>query len=119
MNRHRILVAYDGSEPAFWALQRAADRAIENDAEIGVVTVGSGLSDAAHDARRYLQERGLKPELHTPVGQPVREIARVAEEGAYHTIFLGSRDGIIGRDLDTSVSGAVAVRTPLSVVIAR
>lgn len=119
MNRHRILVAYDGSEPAFWALQRAADHAAEDDAQIGVVTVGVGLSDAAADARRYLQERGLEPEVHTPTGRPVFEIARVAEDGAYHTVYLGSRDGVIGRDLDSSVSRAVAVRSPLSVMIAR
>ena len=119
MNRHRILVAYDGSEPAFWALQRAADHATENDAQIGVVIVGVGLSDAASDARRYLQERGLKPEVHTPIGRPVSEIARVAEEGAYHTIYLGSRNGVIGHDIDNSVSRSVAVRSPLSIMIAR
>lgn len=123
MNRHRILVAYDGSEPAFWALQRAADHATDSDAQIGVVTVGTDRSDAVSgavdDARRYLQERGLEPEIHTPVGRPVPEIARVAEEGAYDTVYLGSRDGAFGRDLDSSVSRAVAVRSPLSVMIAR
>jgi nucleotide-binding universal stress UspA family protein len=119
MNRHRILVAYDGTEPAFWALQRAADHAAESDAQIGVVTVGVGLSDAVTDARRYLHERGLQPDVHTPVGRPAPEIARVADEGAYHTVYLGSRDGVIGRDLESSVSRAVAVRSPLSVMIAR
>jgi nucleotide-binding universal stress UspA family protein len=119
MNRHRILVAYDGSQPSFLALQRAADHASENAAQIGVVTVGVGLADALADARRYLLEQGLQPEIHRSRGRLVAEIARVTEEGAYHTLFLGSRDGAVGRAIERSVSRGVAVRTPASQTIGR
>jgi nucleotide-binding universal stress UspA family protein len=119
MNRHRILVAYDGSEESFWALQQAADAAQHSDAELGVVTVMPNLVDAPADALRYLRERRLEAKLHTPVGDPATEIARVADDGAYHTVYLGTRDGAVGRALANSVSHQVALGAPTSVVIAR
>jgi nucleotide-binding universal stress UspA family protein len=119
MNRHRILVAYDGSEESFWALQQAADAAQHGDAEIGVVTVMPELLDAPRDAVRYLSERGLEAAVHAPVGDPATEIAKVADDGAYHTVYVGTRDGAVARAIAPSVSGQVAVRAPTSVVIAR
>lgn len=119
MNRHRILVAYDGSEESFWALQQAADAAQHADTELGVVTVMPDVLDAPIDALRYLRERGLDATLHAPVGDPATEIARVADNGAYHTVYLGTRDGAVARALAPSVSHQVAVRAPSSVVIAR
>jgi len=119
MNRHRILVAYDGSEESFWALQQAADAAQNANAELGIVTVMPELLDAPHDALRYLRKRGLDATLHAPVGDPAAEIARVADDGAYHTVYLGTRDGAVARALAPSVSHQVALRAPASVVIAR
>lgn len=119
MNRHRILVAYDGSEESFWALQQAADVAQNADAEVGVVTVMPDLLDAPRDALSYLRERGLDAALHAPVGDPATEIARVAEDGAYNSIYLGTRDGALARALAPSVSHRAALRAPTSVVIAR
>jgi nucleotide-binding universal stress UspA family protein len=119
MNRHRILVAYDGSEESFWALQQAADAAQRSDAELGVITVMPELLDAPRDALRYLRERGLEAALHAPTGDPATEIAKAADDGAYHTVYLGTRDGAVARAIAPSVSREVAVRAPTSVVIAR
>jgi nucleotide-binding universal stress UspA family protein len=120
MNRRRILVAYDGTEEAFWALQRAADAADDADVEIGIVTVLPPLVDAARDAQAYLEERGIAAEVHTPVGEPATEIARIADDGAYDMVFLGSRrDNAVARALGPRVSREVAAQVPVSVLIAR
>ena len=119
MNRHRILVAFDGSEEAFWALEQAADAADGSEVEIGVVTVMPQLIEAPGQALRYLRDRGLNAALYTPVGDPAGEIARVAEGGAYHTVYLGRRDGDVARALGPSVSREVSLRAPVSVLIAR
>jgi nucleotide-binding universal stress UspA family protein len=119
VNRHRILVAFDGSEESFWALEQAADAAEQSSAEIGIVTVMPQLLDAPGDALRYLRERGLEGAVHTPVGDAATEIARVADDGAYDIVYLGTRDGAVARALAPSVSREVAVRAPTSVVIAR
>jgi nucleotide-binding universal stress UspA family protein len=119
MNRHRILVAYDGSEGSFRALERAADAAQHSDAELGIITVLPPLVDAPTEALQYLRGRGLKATVHTPAGDAATEIARVADERAYHTIYVGTRDGAVARAFSPSVSRRVAVEAPASVVIAR
>ena len=74
MNQRRILVAYDGTEEAYWALMHAADAAHANDAAIGVVTVLPALATAALDAAQILREHELEPSLHTPVGDPATRL---------------------------------------------
>jgi len=122
MARHRILVAYDGSEPAFQALRQAADDAMRSDAGICVVTVGPelgrvGLGKAPGQARRYLVDRGFRPEIHAPVGDPATEIVRIARECGCDIILLGTRDGPIGRSIDRCESGQVVVRCPGGVAV--
>ena len=56
MNERQILVAYDGSEEAYWALMQAADTARAKGAAIGVVTVLPKLATAAADAAEILRE---------------------------------------------------------------
>jgi nucleotide-binding universal stress UspA family protein len=119
MNRHRILVAYDGSEESFRALEQAADAGQFADAELGVVTVMPRLLDAPREALRYLRDRDLEATLHAPIGDPATEVARVADEGAYDIVYLGTRDGPVARALRPSVSRRVASTAPTSVVIAR
>ena len=120
MNQRRILVAYDGTEEAYWALMHAADAARANDAAIGVVTVLPALATAAQDAAQILREHELQPDLHTPVGDPATEIARVAEEHAYDAIYVGRReDGTLARALEQSVSEGVVHASSRTTVIAR
>ena len=132
MKRHRILVAFDGSEESFWALEQAADAAQSGNGELGVVTVLPHVSeardvvavvpqlmDAPGQARRYLRHRGLDADLLVPVGDPAAEITRVARQGGYTTIYLGTREGHLAGELGRSVSREVALRSPATVVIAR
>ena len=119
MSHERILVAFDGTEPSFWALQQAADAAEGSDVEIGIITVLPPVVEAPQQALRYLAERGIEATVHTPMGDPATEIARVAENGAYHTIYLGRREGSLGRTLGPSVSRRVALHAPANVLIAR
>jgi nucleotide-binding universal stress UspA family protein len=120
MNQRRILVAYDGTEAAYWALMHAADAALTNDAAIGVVTVSPAPAAAADDAERILRDHRLDPVVHTPVGDPVTEIARVAEEHAYDAIYVGRReDGSLARTLEHRVSEGVVQASSRTTVIAR
>ncbi len=119
MNGRRILVAYDGTEPSFRALEQAADAAEATGMALGVVTVLPPVVDAAAEALRYLKDRGIDATMHAPVGDPATEIARVADEGAYHTIYLGRRDGTVGRALGPSVSRRVTRDAPVNVLISR
>jgi len=119
MSRRRILIAYDGTEQSFWALQQAADAAQDPDVEIGIVTVMPKIVDAPADALRYLRERGLDATVHTPVGDAAVEIARVVGEEGYHAVYLGTREGSVGRGLTPSVSRKVSLHAPVTVVIAR
>ena len=119
MERQRILVAYDGTEQAFWALQEAAESARSDGAHLGVVIVMPSIIDAPSEARRYLRESGIEATFHLPVGDPADEIARIAREGDYSTVYLGTRTGSVGRTLGSSVSRDVAVRVPVSVLIVR
>lgn len=131
----KILVAYDGTEPADHALATAIDLAKAFDAVIGVVSVvpvhpgrspidpwddSAVHADQLRQAQRILTEAGIEAELHQPSGNPARVIERKAEEGGYDTIVLGSR-GLSGleRVLQGSVSEHVATHAKTTVVIAR
>lgn len=125
MHQRRILVAYDGTEEAYWALMQAARAALESGAEIGVVTVlgetlEPRLAAASQESARLLLEHELEPTLHTPIGDPATEIARVAREGGYEAIYVGRRsDGSLARILLGSVSEALIHATDRTTVIAR
>lgn len=131
----KILLAYDGGEPARHALDRTVELAKLTGATVSVVSVvpvhpGRFPVDpwddtAVHaqellEARRLLQERGIEPELIEPSGDPAVTIERVAEDGAFDTIVIGSRGlGVLGRMLQGSVSEHVATHSKATVVIAR
>ena len=70
MKRQRILVAFDGSEESFWALEQAADAVQTGGGELGIVTVLPHVSEsrdvvavvpqlmeAPTQALRYLRDR--------------------------------------------------------------
>jgi nucleotide-binding universal stress UspA family protein len=131
----RILVAYDGGEPARRALDVAADLADKFDAEVGVVSVipyhpGRSPIDpwddrAVHtaelaEARIYLATRGIKAVLHEPAGDPASTIEETATAHSYDTVVVGSRGlGALGRVLQGSVSEHVATHAAATVVVAR
>ena len=131
----KILVAYDGSEPAQRALEQGAELAEAFGAELGVVSVtpwrgGSVPIDVSHDedvhakllksASEWLSTRGLSATLTSPVGDPCKTIEAVAEAGNFDTIIVGSRGlGALGRFMQGSVSEHIATNAKATVVIAR
>jgi len=131
----KILLAYDGGEPARRALTTAAELAKLSGATVSVVSVvpfrpgrfpmdpWDTTEDHANElleARGLLRQRGIEPVLLEPTGDPARSIERIAEEGDYDTIVIGSR-GLtsIGRVLQGSVSSHVAAHATAPVVVAR
>ncbi len=130
---NKILVAYDGGDPARRALETAAELARALGATVTVVSVvpfhpGRAPVDPWDDAplhsaelreaRQYLLDRGIEANLIQPAGGPAEAIEQVAEEGQFDTIILGSRGlGPIGRVLQGSVSEHVATHSRATVVI--
>lgn len=130
----KILLAYDGGEPARRALETAAELARAFHAPLSVVSVvpeaagcqvGDPWEDAsAHarelqEAKRLLAELGLEVELLEPSGDPARRIVQIAEEGAFDTIVLGSGGGgPADRAVHGSVSQNVVANAMATVVVA-
>lgn len=131
----RILLAYDGAEPAHKALETAADLAKKYEASLTVVSVvpvhpGRAPIDPWDDrevhagqlqeADRALRELGIEAKLMEPAGNPAATIERIAAEGGFDTIVVGARGlGAVGRILQGSVSEHVATHAEATVVIAR
>jgi nucleotide-binding universal stress UspA family protein len=131
----KILVAYDGGQPAHRALDLAAELAHPFGAQVGVVSVipthvGRSPVDPWDDrpvhtaelaeARTLLAERGITAILYEPAGDPGPEIEQIAEEGGYDTIVIGSRGlGLLSRILQGSVSEHVATHANATVIVAR
>ena len=131
----KILVAYDGDEPAQLALERGAELAQAFGAELGVVSVtpwrrGRLAMDVWADAEAqgralqaagdWLSQRGISATLLSPGGDPADMIERVAEAHDFDTIVVGARDlGPVGRLMERSVSEHVATNAKATVVIAR
>ncbi len=131
----KILVAYDGGEPARRALGTAGELARLTGATVAVVSVvpthpgrypvdpwddTSVHAQELLEARRVLREQGIEAELIEPTGDPAPTIERIADEGSYDTVVVGSRGlNAMGRILQGSVSEHVATHSKATVVIAR
>jgi nucleotide-binding universal stress UspA family protein len=131
----KILLAYDGSEASQRALGTAAELAHALGASVSVISVvpshGGRLGMDPWDdrqvhakelveARTLLRERGVEAQLLEPIGEPAATIERVAREGEFDTIVIGSRGlNALERVLQGSVSEHVATHAETTVVIAR
>ncbi len=129
----RILLAYDGGEPARRALETAAELALAFRASLSVVSVvpvgsdgkptepwdgGESRARELHEAQRVLAEHGLQVDLLEPLGDPARTIERIAVEGGFDTIVIGSRGlSALDRVLRGSVSEHVVTHTSATVVV--
>ncbi len=130
-----ILVAYDGGEPAHRALETAIELTKHFGAELAVVSVvpvhpGRAPVDPwddrpVHDqqlaeAREILANAGIVAEMIEPAGEPAETIERIAKEGRYDTIVIGSRGlDAVARFLRGSVSEHVATHAEATVIVAR
>jgi nucleotide-binding universal stress UspA family protein len=133
----KILVAYDGSEPAKLALDRTAEIARLENAEVSVISVAPVLRSGRaggvdptsdlHEHRRELDEAvrrlaaaGISAQAVEGVGDPADAIIRLAEQDGTNLVVVGSR-GLSGveRFLMGSVSMRVAQHAPCNVYIAR
>ena len=131
----KILLAYDGGDPARHALAAAIEMAEKFGATVSVISVvpfrpGTRApidpwdDSAVHakellEAKKTLREHGIEAELIEPAGDPARTIERVARDGGFDTIVMGSRGlGALDRMLQGSVSEHVATHAEATVVIA-
>jgi nucleotide-binding universal stress UspA family protein len=132
----KILLAYDGTEPAKKALFTAVDLVKTHGAELAVISVvpvhpgrvgmdpwddGTAHTRMLVEARAMLREHGIAPQMLKPAGDPAITIEHIAEEGGFDTIVIGSRSlGPVARALEGSVSEHVATHARgATVVIAR
>ncbi len=131
---NKILLAYDGGEPARRALATTIELAKAFGASVSVVSVvpvhtGRSPVDpwddrAVHaqeliDAKELLMKAGIEPHLLEPAGDPAKKIEEIAREGEYDTIVIGSRGlGALERTLQGSVSEHVVTHSDATVVIA-
>jgi nucleotide-binding universal stress UspA family protein len=131
----RILVAYDGGEPAHHALETAIDLAKRYEAQISVVSVvpyhpgrapmdpwddAAVHAEALADAKQILADHGMNADLLEPIGDPAATIERIADDGGYDTVVVGSRGlGAVSRFLQGSVSGHVATHSKATVIVTR
>ena len=132
----KILLAYDGFEHSSHALEEAAKLAVGGQGAVTVLSVvpesdaraskAGGhrwLAPHAHQdvavAHERLRERGVESEMKTAHGDPVEEILREAESGAYDLVVVGSRGlGPVGRLLLGSVSERLVRTAPCPVLVA-
>jgi nucleotide-binding universal stress UspA family protein len=131
----KILLAYDGGEPARRALELTAELAkkfVASVAVLSVVPVHPGRvpidpwDDApVHatqlaEANRLLIGFGIEPVLIEQAGDPAVTIERIAKDGNYDMVVVGSRGlGALARVLQGSVSEHVATHTAATVIVAR
>jgi nucleotide-binding universal stress UspA family protein len=130
-----ILLAYDGEVPARRALDLTAELAQKFEAQVAVVSVipvhpgrvpidpwddTSVHATQLAEARRLLIAHGIEPVLIEQAGDPAHTIERIAEDGGYDMVVVGSRGlGALSRVLQGSVSEHVATHTSATVVVAR
>ncbi len=141
----KILVATDGSEYSQRAVRRAGGLARKLGAQVTVVTVlhipasylmalGSsiamgaepweallrGCAQVLEEARVLLAAQATVARLETLRGSPAPEILRLAAEGAYDLIVVGSRGrGMASAHVLGSVSDHISHAAPGDVLIVR
>ena len=131
----KILLAYDGEDPARRALELTVELAQKFAADVAVVSVvpvhpGRVAVDPWDDtpvhaaqlaeARRLLLQHSIEPVLIERAGDPAETIERIAEAGGYDMVVVGSRGlGVLSRFLQGSVSEHVATHATATVVVAR
>jgi nucleotide-binding universal stress UspA family protein len=133
----RIVLAYDESDGAKRALEKAAQLTKAFDSELIVTSVAPVLTNigrsagpgdpadppSAHaeelnHAEAYLQGQGVQAQYISGLGHPAQTIAELAKEREADLIILGTREpGLISRLFGQSVSDQVAHHVHCDVLI--
>jgi nucleotide-binding universal stress UspA family protein len=134
---NRILVAYDDTDSARRALDRAAELAKAFGSEVIVTSVAPLLvgspratgpidpldspqrhAEELETARAVLSERGIEAKLAPATGDPAGAIAMIADEREADLVVVGTREpGLAERVLRHSVSAEVARRVHRDLLI--
>lgn len=131
-----IVVAYDASDSARAALERAADLAQAFSAQLIAVSVAPVMRGAARsggidptdpperhaaqldEAKALLSARGIEVEPVVGVGLPDESIVELAKERGADVIVIGSHGaGMVARLFGQSVSDGVVHRAPCDVYV--
>jgi nucleotide-binding universal stress UspA family protein len=133
----RIVLAYDESDGAKRALERAADIAKAFDSELIVTSVAPVLANigrstgpgdpadppSAHaeelnHAQAYLEGQGVQAEYVSGLGHPSQTIAELAKERDADLIIVGTREpSLLARLFGQSVSDQIAHNVHCDVLI--
>jgi len=118
----RIMVAYDDSDAARRALDRAADLAGYG-STLTVVSVaqdgGRYRAGPLDQARELLVRRQVTATYLQPVGEPAAELLEAARELGADLVVLGRRSRSLRRLVLGSVSAKVVRRAPCDVLVVR
>jgi nucleotide-binding universal stress UspA family protein len=131
----KLLLAYDGTDPARRALELTVTLARTFGADVTVVSVvptrqGRSPMDpwddsAVHaqellEAGRLLRAEGIEPRLVESYGNVAMRIEELAAAGEFDAIIVGSRGlSMLDRALQGSISEHVAANATTSVIVAR
>lgn len=119
----KILLAHDGRDHSECALASAAELARGAAAHVTILTVVPDgrfprVRDSVARAQVLLTEQGVDSSVLTEHGHAANEIVRVAEDGRYDLIVVGSRGrSPVGELLLGSVSHAVVRKAPCAVLV--
>lgn len=139
MSIRRIVVGYDGSEPARRALERATELASgQPDVEVTVVTASpliplgpallgepdaepaEDLKETVAQAKMILVERGVAGQTVDAIGDPASAILQAAADRQADVVIVGTRGrNVLARALLGSVSTNVIHHAPCDVLIVR
>jgi nucleotide-binding universal stress UspA family protein len=133
----RIVLAYDDSDAAERALERAAQLAKAFDSELIVTSIAPVMTnigrsagpidptdppsehiDELKRARSYLEGEGVQADYVPGLGHPAQTIAELAKQRDADLIVLGTHEpSLIGRLFGQSVTESVAHRVHCDVLI--
>jgi nucleotide-binding universal stress UspA family protein len=134
---NRILVAYDDTDSAHRALDRAAELAKAFGSDVLVTSVAPLLvgspratgpidpidspqhhAEQLESARAFLSERGVEATTLPATGDPAGAIAMIADERRADLVIVGTREpGLAERVMRHSVSAEVARRVHRDLLI--
>lgn len=121
-----LLLGFDASPHAWEALDRAATLAAAQGAIVTVAYVVPVVAAGEHDSQPLrlaadaLRERRIEARLLLAAGKPAEQLERLAAEGDYDAVVVGSPPaGPLERLLAGSVTLHLVCHAPIPVIVAR